>query len=570
MNTSFDARQVIKSALLAGNDLLYTGNIVASGDPDSYTTLVRTHDFFVQKYNEDTAFQQRVDEAVLRVLTLKYILYPNFLISDTLTNTTDLDLLGVSEQQIFEIARQSVTLVSPGIADIDAVLPEPPALNERIVFISDQVVQAQCSTCPDQSLSLAKNLRNAVERLYGPKAGEQVQSYRLMDYSFDDLEKLLNGENAPANMLTDIQSANWLVISFTHFQAESHQSALFKRFFLEKPELTRNKKVIGFAFNAPYYLDATDISKLTAYYAVYSKIPVFVDVAARILFREITPEGILPVSVTSVGYDLIVATTPDPNQIIPLLVDNSNLFDSSTLIPSASPEVPLIYKVGDTIPLRTGIIVDHNGHPVPDGTVVRFLIDTRSASGSIEQIETQTTNGIAQTTYRIQSIGKFELKVTADPAVVSQILSLDITEGGGQITSFEPTTVPTASPFATDAPESSETPETPPLSSHERGITSVGDWLIATLVIFGVVGGFFTWGRQKQKQNWTKVPFLAGVTGYLVYVYFCLGLPGTMRLILSGKSGLIFIFIFVGSITGGGLGLFWNRLERKREAKTTV
>ena len=42
-----------------------------------------------------------------------------------------------------------------------------------------------------------------------------------------------------------------------------------------------------FAFNAPYYLDATDISKLTAYYAFYSKINPFIDVAARILFQEV-------------------------------------------------------------------------------------------------------------------------------------------------------------------------------------------------------------------------------------------------------------------------------------------
>lgn len=570
MNTSFDARQVIKSALLAGNDLLYTGNIVATGDPDSFTTLARTHEFFVQKYNEDTAFQQRVDQAVLRVLTLKYTLYPSFLISDTLTDASDLEVLGTSEQQIFDIARQSVTLVSPELTDLDAVIPEPPALNERIVFISDQVTQAQCSTCQDQSISLAKNLRNAVERLYGPKAGEQVQSYRLTDYSFDDLEKMLNGNDAPANMLTDIQSANWLVISFTEFEKESDQSVLFKRFFLERPELTRNKKVIGFAFNAPYYLDATDISKLTAYYAVYSKIPVFVDVAARILFQEITPEGILPVSVTSVGYDLIVATTPDPNQVIPLLVDDASALTGSTIAPSVSPEVSLIYKVGDTIPLRTGIIVDHNGHPVPDGTVVRFLIDTRSASGSIEQIETQTLNGIAQTTYRIQNIGKFELKVTADPAIVSQILSLDITEGGGQITSFEPTSVPTVSPFTTEVPEGAENFDTPRFTSHDRGILSVADWLLSSLIVFGVAGVFFGWGRIKQKQNWSKVPFLAGLTGYLVYLYFGLGLPGTMKLVLSGRSGLVFLFVFAGSLAGGVLGLLWNRIARKKDIKTTA
>ncbi len=62
--------------------------------------------------------------------------------------------------------------------------------------------------------------------------------------------------------------------------------------------------MIVFAFNAPYFLDLTDISEITAYYCLYSKSPPFVEVAARLLFRELTPAGILPVSVQGIGYDL--------------------------------------------------------------------------------------------------------------------------------------------------------------------------------------------------------------------------------------------------------------------------
>ncbi|TLN05740.1 hypothetical protein FDZ74_13355, partial [bacterium] len=49
---NFDGRQVARSAFLAGNDLLYVDNFVSSGDPDAYTTLDRTLDFFIQKYRE--------------------------------------------------------------------------------------------------------------------------------------------------------------------------------------------------------------------------------------------------------------------------------------------------------------------------------------------------------------------------------------------------------------------------------------------------------------------------------------------------------------------------------------
>nr|HMN63166.1 glycoside hydrolase family 3 N-terminal domain-containing protein [Anaerolinea sp.] len=75
----FDARLVARDAFLAGNDLLYADDFIASGDPDPATTMSRTLDFFTQKYREDSAFAQRVDSSVERILTLKYKLYPEFL-----------------------------------------------------------------------------------------------------------------------------------------------------------------------------------------------------------------------------------------------------------------------------------------------------------------------------------------------------------------------------------------------------------------------------------------------------------------------------------------------------------
>ncbi|MBA4383773.1 MAG: hypothetical protein C0410_03485 [Anaerolinea sp.] len=566
MNTGFDARQVIKSALLAGNDLLYTGNILATGDTDTYTTIVRTHDFFVLKYTEDSAFQQRVDEAVLRVLTLKYELYPNFNISNINTPSENLDSIGTSEGKVFEIARQSITLVSPDLSDMDSVLPEPPQSNERVVFISDTIAQQQCSTCMNQSISLAEKFRAAVEKLYGPLAGEQVESYRLSAYTFENLLQLLDNNNPPENLKNDIQTAGWLVISFTDFQKSSDASIIFHRFFSEQPELTRNKKIIGFAFNAPYFLDATDISKFTAYYAVYSKIPVYVDVAARMLFQEIVPSGILPVSLTSIGYDLIAATTPSPDQIIPLMVEKPEEEVGSTETPVSSTEPPLTYKVGDTIPLRTGVIVDHNGNPVPDGTIVRFLIDTKSTSGSIEQIEAQTTNGIARTTYRIQNLGIFNIRVTAEPAQISQILNLEITDAGGQITSFEPTIAPTGMATATVSMDLLATPESEKLSNHQQGMPSAGDWLLTTIIIFSIASILYWWGWRKQKYSWNpRIPFASILGGYVVYFYFVIGLPGAVNGIMNTGSGLILLGVLFGCLVGGGIGYLWYFLERSKK-----
>lgn len=565
LNMGFDARQVIKNALLAGNDLLYTGNVVATGDIDTYTTIVRTHDFFVQRYMEDPVFEQRVDEAVLRILTQKYELYPVFALSNSLTPASGLDEIGTSSAEIFDIARQSVTIASPDLTDMDSVLPEPPQSNERIVFISERIPQNQCGNCIDQSIYLAENLRKAVERLYGPEAGEQIQGYRLSAYTFENIQQLLDDNNPPEFLRSDLQSASWVVISFTNFQKSSPASAIFHQFYTEQPELIRNKKVIGFAFNAPYYLDATDISKFTAYYIVYSKIPVFVDVAAGILFQEIIPTGVLPVSVNSIGYDLLVATTPDPNQVIPLSVEQQIESSVSTETPAQTTSTPPIYKVGDTIPLLTGVIVDHNGNRVPDGTVVRFLIDTRSASGSIEQIETQTENGIARTMYRIQKTGVYEIRVTADPALVSQILSLDITDDGGQITSFQPTIAPTGMATTTDSTGLVETPDVKPSTNHELGYLSFGDWLVATLLIFSIAALFYWWGWYKNKYSWNpRIPALVILGGYLTYLYFALGFPGAEESIKNNGSWVMLLWLIVGSLIGGACGYLWyNRIRTK-------
>ena len=45
------------------------------------------------------------------------------------------------------------------------------------------------------------------------------------------------------------------------------------------------------AFDAPYYLDTTEISKLTAYFGVYSTTAPFLETAVRALFREFSPVG---------------------------------------------------------------------------------------------------------------------------------------------------------------------------------------------------------------------------------------------------------------------------------------
>jgi beta-N-acetylhexosaminidase len=124
--TNFDARQVARSAFLAGNDLLYLGNIRSTGDEDNYTTVLKIIDQFVQKYLEDPSFAEKVNNAVLRLLTLKYQLYSDFNQATVIRPESDLAEVGLAQQVTFQVANDAVTLISPALNELDSVLPYPP------------------------------------------------------------------------------------------------------------------------------------------------------------------------------------------------------------------------------------------------------------------------------------------------------------------------------------------------------------------------------------------------------------------------------------------------------------
>ncbi|MBI3738338.1 MAG: glycoside hydrolase family 3 protein, partial [Chloroflexi bacterium] len=315
---SFSARAVARDAFVAGNDLLYLGNLQGNDAPDSYSTVLQILDFFSQKYREDPAFAQRVDSSVLRILTAKSRLFGPFDIHTVLSPSAMLDTIGQSEEVTFNVARRSATLISPGPQDLATLLPSPPQVRDRLIFFTDSSIVHQCNGCPDQASLAVDALQNTIVKLYGPQSGNQTSAFRLSSYSLNDLNNYLAG-SPPPYLENDLGRAGWVILSLT--DASRGQPQLISKFLSDKQDVLRDKRVILFMFGAPYYLDATDISRLTAYYALYSKQSPFVEVAARLLYQELNPTGASPVSIPSLGYDLISMTAPDPNQIITLTLD---------------------------------------------------------------------------------------------------------------------------------------------------------------------------------------------------------------------------------------------------------
>jgi beta-N-acetylhexosaminidase len=572
---SFDARQVARNAFLAGNDMLYLDDFVATGDSDQTTTIQRTLDLFTQKYREDTNFAQLVDSSVERVLELKYRLYPEFTLTSVAPDPQKLSEIGKGQQVTFDTASEAVTLISPDATELVNVLPRPPEVRDRIVFITDVVNAKQCSNCAEKPTLAVDAMQSAVMKLYGPSAGGQVSRSLLTSYSFLDLWNYLMQQanvqtGAPATTPTvfdnDLKVADWVVFGVMEQSPDRPESQALRRLLTEHPELIRNKRVIVFAFNAPYILDATDISKLTAYYGLYGKSLPFAEVAARVLFQELTPSGSLPVSVPGVGYDLIQATSPDPNQVINLMLDLPDVLPATkTLTPIPTP-VPT-FKVGDTIPLRTGVILDHNRHAVPDGTPVRFLFTTGGESGVAQTIETVTQDGVARTSYRIEKPGLLEIKCTSDPALKSSSLQLDNTGNeSAAVTEIVPTSLPseTATITPTLTPSPTATLVVTPVPQAQPGL---GDWVLVLAISLGS-GAIGLWlGIRLIHVRWGVRWGLCMVIGGLAaYNYLALKFPGTHELLKNGATSGTVLTVFFGVVLGGSIGLAWHWYETRRKS----
>jgi beta-N-acetylhexosaminidase len=552
--SQFSARIAARDAFLAGTDLIYLGNIISGDSTDTYTSTTRILDFFAQKYREDPAFAQRVDASVSRILAVKFRLYGSFVFSKVVVPADAIKEIGTSTDLAFDVAKNSATLISPDLHDLATVLPNPPAAADQMVFITDSSSIRQCSQCTEQPALAMDALQQAVLKLYGPQSGNQTAGFRLSSYSFQNLQSLLDNLNPPY-MEDDVNGADWVVISIAG--ASQGQPALVRRFLTERPDLLRQKRVIMFSFDAPYYFDATDISKFTAYFALYSKLPQFVDVAARLLFQELTPVGASPVSISGIGYDMISVMTPSPNQIIPIILDLAPAAagTDTAATPEATP-VPL-FKIGDTIALRTGVILDHNGHTVPDGTVVQFsMMLTGEGGGILKQVDAVTTQGVAHAAFGLDKPGLLEIRAASDPAVISEVLQLDVSQAG-------PVAITVVVPELTQSTEVTPQPAAQP---EEQGYVTISGfprfsaWVIAMLFIGVCMGlGYFTGLRLANPRSGIRWALGIMLGGLIAYNYLAFGVFGISHWLSgSGLPGLLLI-VLMGEIFGFAGGWFWSK-----------
>ena len=123
---------------------------------------------------------------------------------------------------------------NPEAQDLAVVMPLPPQVKERLVFITDVGMGQQCSTCPEQPGISMNAMQDAVLRLYGPEGDNQTSTFRVSSYTLDHLQQMLDG-NSPPYIETDLARTDWVILLIT--DASRGQPALISRFLAEQEQL---------------------------------------------------------------------------------------------------------------------------------------------------------------------------------------------------------------------------------------------------------------------------------------------------------------------------------------------
>ncbi|MGB2895736.1 MAG: glycoside hydrolase family 3 N-terminal domain-containing protein, partial [Anaerolineales bacterium] len=572
---TFKAHLVARDAFLAGNDLLLLSDFRDNDDPDEYTTIINTLKFFTNKYEADELFAQLVDDAVLNILRLKLKVYGGtFFYPNVVNNANIFDETNRDARLANKVAKSAATLLSPALDEIEDRVGGAPRIGERIVFFTDVRHVSQCSTCANSVSIIPVNaLENAVIRLFGPGAAGQVGGWNLRSFSMADLSNYL-GEppteipTVPLISTNDIDEAvrysDWLVFNVLDSRSTEYGVNALKLLLDLRPDLARSKKLVVFAYDNPSILDATDISKIDVYHALYDASSPFIDVAAKLLFRELSAPGASPVSVVGIGYDLMEATSPNPDQIFQLIVDTE--VEDGTQEPSAG------YNVGDIVYIDTGVIVDNNGNHVPDNTLVEFIITQQSEGVSTLTINALSKAGSARAEINLERTGLLSITAQSGKAQVSETLQFNVeVDVPAQATLISPTISPTLT--AEPSPESNILTPTSESPNGQGGSYEVprANQLGISGLIFGALGlaviggmGYASVIRQEIPKDMRLRCILLPIIGSLLgYNYLAIDLPGAISILdlLGPFSG------FIITIISGALALVLTQIWCQRQIK---
>ncbi len=554
----FPYRQVAQEAFLAGNDLLYLSRFALTDNwKDELANIEGAIGFFQKKYGTDPTFKAAVDRSVERILRLKLRLYPSMTWKSTQVRVEGVDKrVGKDRATIGAIAKSSITLLYPGPKELADRMPTGPQAGEKILIVTDVRKAKACPTCKEFQLIPKDALQKVFLHLYGPEGTGQIKPSQIQSISFHDLKKYVvareEGKTPPDPAIAKaLSDARWIFFAMLDVDTAEYPDSDALSRFLRLPSEERDKKLVVLSYSAPYYLDQTEISKLTAFFGVYSKVPPFLEASVRGIYHEFAPAGHSPVTITALNYNLIDVTAPDPGQVIKII-------PLTKAEGEGSPQQPANIKVGSTLELATSPILDHNGNPVPDGTPVVFRLMYPAESLELPQHETTTVNGVARTTVKLEREGELYITASAGEARKSTTLVITITGGkSGIIATLVPKPTPTNTPTPTPTPTATPTPTPFPTPAGPTGEVAPPrkrrvDLISFLAALLGVViAGGMGFDSRKQESLDKAVALLmkSVIVGMLLYVLYGLGvLPGASWMQRSAGAWGAALVAFVGGM----------------------
>jgi beta-N-acetylhexosaminidase len=514
--TTFPHRRIAKEAFLAGNDLLLLSQFDLNNVwADQFRNIRDTLAFFGDEYRANPAFASRVDEAVARILRLKLRLYPEFALEAVQVHPdAALQVSGLGIEVTQEIANQAVTLLYP---DPNAV-PPPPRQGEKILIATDARPVRECfaERCQPFSPLSQTAVEDAILRAYGPEGTSQIDPQDVASLPFGQLKKFLAGEEVQYDVGALLEEADWILFAQQDLNlVKGPNSDAVKLFLNDGLSASYDARLVVLAFNAPYYLDTTEISKLDLYLGAYSKVEPFVESMVRVLFGELVPPGAPPVDVVGTNYDLQRQLAPDPEQTLPL-----RQLDPA---PGASLQPPA------SVRLQAGPILDRNGHGVHDGTAVTFYAEV-GGDLYVAPAQATTSGGLAETIFTLEEPGQVQFRVASGEALRSQTVSLTV--GPLPTATLAPTGTPLPTPTDPPTPRPTVTPRPSPTALPAgatttpagSGVRPVGgaDLALAAVAILVVllVGWLLLGGRRRQPgtvMRWVLLAITGGMLAYILY-----------------------------------------------------
>ena len=377
-----------------------------------------------------------------------------------------------------------------------------------------------------------------------------------------------------------LAEAEWIIFAVRDIPSEAAEANPLRRFLAERPDLVADRNIIVFALGAPYLLDATEVAQLSAYYGLYSHTSPFIEVAARVLFRELTPTGASPVSVPAISYDLESSLSPAADQPFRLIAEVPGLSADATAAPQAAiPTAPGAAEVfaseapvlpeGTTVNVTTTPLLDHNGHLVPDGTVVDFFV-RNLAEGGLTQVfaRTGTSAGVARATLLLGRTGRQEIWAESGSAVAEPLqIEVFVTSAEGTPTIIVATIIP--EPTETLVPTETRVPATPTptpmlvveVETPTEATVEVRDLLSAllALLLIGGTGWRFSRSQGRAISGGVKVVLAVAIGVGLGYNLYALGAPSNLLRAESLGSLAPTVAAWTGGLIGLVFGRFWTR-----------